>query len=95
MLFIRGLIQGVQDIILILKLLPFIGVVRLILRVVFGWDQDRTTVNPDTIDLTLAVLDVFIAPAPGWAEAVLGNGRTWTLHRSHRLDNPASQITIA
>ena len=39
MLIIQGLINGMSVWLLVLKLLPFIGLAGLVLRIVFGWDE--------------------------------------------------------
>ena len=57
MLFIQGLIQGFQNFILILKLLPFIGTACLILRIVFGWDD----IGPLWLLILLTLISPFCA----------------------------------
>ncbi len=57
MLIIQGLIQGLLNFVLILKLLPFIGVVGLILRFGFGWDG----IGPMWFLITLTLISPFWA----------------------------------
>ena len=57
MLIIQGLIQGLLNSVLILKLLPFIGVVGLIPRFGFGWDD----IGPMWFLITLTLVSPFWA----------------------------------